>query len=267
MTHHQPTEDLKVQYQNSSNLEARIALHRDYSTSTISWYAWLLEQYLAIDPNSSILELGCGSAAFWTANVDHIPADWEITLTDFSEGMVADAQRNLADSTHHFTFKQADIQNIPFPDASFDCVIANHMLYHVPDIPQALSEVRRVLKPNGIFFAATNGENHLKGLKEPLRDADPDYYAQVVDFWKSPFRLDNGKDLLEPHFSDVKLLPFENSLHVTNGQAIIDYYLSMSSEPISDESMRRLHDIIDDQLEKNGAIDIPKETGLFICRK
>ena len=49
-------------------------------------------------------------------------------------------------------FECADIQNLPYPDESFDVVIANMMLYHVPDIARGLSEVRRVLRRDGRFF-------------------------------------------------------------------------------------------------------------------
>ena len=44
-----------------------------------------------------------------------------------------------------------DIQQIPYPDGSFDTAIANFMLYHVPDLPRAIGEVRRVLRPGGRF--------------------------------------------------------------------------------------------------------------------
>ena len=266
MTHHQPVEDLKVQYQNSSNLEARIALHRDFSTNPTPWLEFLHNHYLVIDPKSRILELGCGSAAFWTANQHQIPAAWDITLTDFSEGMLADAQANLKDSDHPFTFKQVDAQDIPFPDDSFDCVIANHMLYHVPDLDKALGEFRRVLKPNGYFFAATNGKNHLVGLKEFLQEADPDYYERVISFWVSPFRLDNGAALISPHFSTVDIAMHDSGLHITQAQPLINYLLSMTPEPLSDTALEKLHTIINDRIKKDGAIDIPKETGVFICR-
>lgn len=51
--------------------------------------------------------------------------------------------------------KIIDIQNIPYEDNSFDLVIANMMLYHVPDLPRALAEVGRVLKPEGKLYTAT----------------------------------------------------------------------------------------------------------------
>ena len=266
MSHHQPIDDLKTQYQNSSNLEARIALHRDFSTSSTKWFDLLYNNYSVIDPNSRILELGCGSAAFWTANLHQIPTGWDVTLTDFSEGMLADAQSNLANSSHPFTFKQVDAQEIPFPDNSFDCVIANHMLYHVPDLDKALAELRRVLKPDGYFFAATNGPNHLRGLKDPLEQAAPELGEVAKKFWISSFRLDNGADLLKPYFSTVELAMHDDRLRITQPQPLVDYLLSMSLDYLSEADIQRLHAIIDDRIAQDGAIDIPKETGVFICR-
>ena len=119
-----------------------------------------------LPPNARILELGCGSGALWLRNLERIPAGWDITLSDFSAGMVEDARRKLEGSTHPFTFQQMDAQSIPLPDASVDAVIANHMLYHVPDRNKAFSEVRRVLKPTGTFYAATNGLHHLREISQ-----------------------------------------------------------------------------------------------------
>lgn len=73
-------------------------------------------------------------------------------LTDISPAMVDAAREQLAD-VRGVKFECADIQNLPYPDASFDVVIANMMLYHVPDIACGLSEVRRVLRRDGRFFA------------------------------------------------------------------------------------------------------------------
>lgn len=266
MTHHQAVQDLQVQYQNSSNLDARIALHRDFSTGSVGWYEFLHTQYLAIEPKSRILEIGCGSAAFWAAKQHQIPEGWNITLTDFSEGMLADAQENLQNSPHPFTFKQVNAQDIPFGDDSFDCVIANHMLYHVPDLDKALTEIRRVLKPKGYFFAATNGKNHLIGLKDPLEEADPELGAEVKQFWKSSFRLDNGAELLGPYFSSVELAMHDSRLHITEAQPLVDYLLSMPIVQTSEQAKQKLYTIVEQHIAQDGAIDIPKETGVFICR-
>ena len=65
-------------------------------------------------------------------NVDHIPVVNH--SNDLSPGMVAEAEAALTNSDHHFDFQPANIQSLDFADETFDVVVANHMLYHVPDL-------------------------------------------------------------------------------------------------------------------------------------
>ena len=57
------------------------------------------------------------------------------------------------------------MQDLPFGDEAFDVVAALWMLYHVPDVDRALAEIRRVLRPGGLFVAVTNGDGHLADLR------------------------------------------------------------------------------------------------------
>ncbi|MBA2446217.1 MAG: class I SAM-dependent methyltransferase [Nocardioidaceae bacterium] len=58
----------------------------------------------------------------------------------------------------------ADVMRLPWADSSFDAVVAMWMRYHVPDLHQGLAEIRRALRPGGVFVAATNGNDHLVEL-------------------------------------------------------------------------------------------------------
>jgi DNA-binding transcriptional MerR regulator len=124
------------QYENASNLRSRIKIHELYSANKYGWMRWYFEQ-LDIPENSKILELGCGDGSFWYKNLDRIPSGWDITLTDFSHGMLEDAKNALKGSSHSFKFKIVDAQSIPCEDETFDVVLANHMLYHVSDKERA----------------------------------------------------------------------------------------------------------------------------------
>ena len=57
-----------------------------------------------------------------------------------------------------------DVQELPFPDGTFDAAVAAWMLYHVPDRDRAISELARVLRPGGRLVAITNGRDHLAEL-------------------------------------------------------------------------------------------------------
>src|ERR1700758_5420037 len=77
---------LNEQYKDAANLNARIQLHARFSTNKRGWNRWVFDQF-KIPPNGRILELGCGPGKLWSSNLDGIGADWQITLSDFSEGM------------------------------------------------------------------------------------------------------------------------------------------------------------------------------------
>jgi len=56
-----------------------------------------------------ILELGCGTGLLWQINSQHIPASWDITLSDYSPGMVEEAAKNLADASNHLAYLSIQI--------------------------------------------------------------------------------------------------------------------------------------------------------------
>ena len=168
-------EKVRDLYIKKDTLSIRVDLHKKYSVNTYGWGNWVFEQYEFMD-NFNILEIGCGTADIWKNKSNKISENINIILTDISELMLKKAEENLS-SNNKFSYKIMDIQDIPFPDNSFDIIIANHMLYHVPDLTKALSEVNRTLKPNGIFYATTIGNDHLKDLQDIYRK-----YEDKVNF-------------------------------------------------------------------------------------
>src|ERR1041384_410164 len=150
------------QYRDSSNLDARVVIHQRFSTNPYGWFKWVFDTLLKLPESAKILELGSGPAYLWKENINRIPEGWNVSLSDLSSGMVDAAWRNLVVTGRAFQFKEIDVQSIPFEDETFDAVIANHMLYHVPDRPKAIAEIQRVLKPGGRLIATTVSENHMR---------------------------------------------------------------------------------------------------------
>lgn len=249
------------QYRDSSNLDARLEIHLRFSTNPYGWFHWIFDALAKLSDDAAILELGCGPAYLWHECAHRIPNKWRITLSDLSSGMVDAAWRNLVVTGRTFKFEEIDAQSIPYPDESFDAVIANHMLYHVPNRLQALSEIRRVLKPGGRLFATTVGECHLSEMKEWLRFV---HLEKSFEEFSRSFTLENGFDQLKPFFAEVRLARYEDNLQVTEVEPIIAYIRSsIHVSELSEDAMLEIRNDLETELKEKGSIFIRKDSGLF----
>ncbi len=251
----------KDQYKDASNLDARLEIHRRFSTNPYGWFNWIFDTLAKLPKEANVLELGTGSGALWINIADKIPVKWNITLSDLSQGMLDAAWRNLAVTGRNFKFEQIDAQEIPYPDETFDIVIANHMLYHVPDREKALSEIKRVLKKGGHLIATTVGENHMLEITDWLQRTDKDN-----DFspFTLPFTLENGEAQLEKYFEKVKVSCYEDNLHVTEIEPLIIYLRSaIRASEVSEDELAKVRTELEKELKQNGRIFISKDSGLF----
>jgi ubiquinone/menaquinone biosynthesis C-methylase UbiE len=265
----QQPEDVKTQYASDRNLNARIALHADYSTNPYGWTRWLFDHLVEALPGTArIMELGCGPAGLWTANAARIPSGWSLALSDFSAGMVAAARENLAALDRPVALTVADAQAIPASNAAFDGVIANHMLYHVPDRPRALAEIRRALKPGGTLFASTVGERHMQELWDLVEPYVPDIHTRVRAVSQG-FTLENGAAQLDEHFDAVVRHMYDDDLLVTEVEPMIAYLLSSNTLmgcTLDNEQLDAIRAAAAARIQAEGAYRIHKASGLFVAR-
>ena len=116
---------VKEQYKNPDNLNARINIYR-FNTNKIDWNRWFFEK-MDIPEHSNILELGCGNGLLWKSNEESINETLNITLSDFSEGMLQSANQNI--NNENMKYQIIDIQDIPYENESFDIInIKTHVV-------------------------------------------------------------------------------------------------------------------------------------------
>ena len=252
------SEKTRMQYQNADNLNRRISIHDKYSMNKQGFGPWIFEHY-ELKPGYRILELGCGTGEMWKHGAQKLPVGCEVYLTDYSEGMLKTAQENLP-PYENFHFQIVDIQHIPFEAESFDALIANMMLYHVPDIERGLSEAHRVLKKGGTFYCATYGEHgiveYLSGLLESFGLKDP---------LNKRFTLQNGEAILKRYFASVRREDYPDALLVTDPVDLVDYLYSMASMTgLNPDDRERIEETLRQKMN-NGVLTVPKEYGMFIC--
>ena len=253
------TEAVRTQYSSSYGLNIRIAFHDMYSTNKYGYGNWILSNYEFFE-DAKVLEVGCGTAGMWVGHDDLIARCGLLTLTDMSEGMLSAAKGNIGERKN-IAYALADIQNIPLADDSFDVVIANSMLYHVPKIESALREVRRVLKTGGIFYCATYGEHNFTDVLADWFELDGESFKPNHNF-----TMQNGERILKAAFTNVEAKFYEDSLHITNIDDLVDYLRSLVSfKAIIDLPSERIREILT-RHSCNGTIELPKEYGMFVCR-
>lgn len=252
-----------TQYRDSSNLAARADIHIRFGTNKYPWPRWMFDQMLKrVPPHAAVLELGAGPAWLWRENLDRIPEGWRVVVSDFSPGMVAEQRSALAAREEHFTCREIDAQEIPLEDGSVDCVVANHMLYHVADRDRAIGEMRRVLKSDGVAFAATNGEKHLLELNELVAR-----HAEGYRTFAETFTLENAPGQISSHFGSVETLRYPGDLVVTEWEPIMAYVRSMGSLRDRDPSVfSAIEREVRDHVDRAGALKIQKDVGLLVAR-
>jgi ubiquinone/menaquinone biosynthesis C-methylase UbiE len=189
------------EYADDARLSARIAFWQACNGPQPHDVA--LRRVIEMSP-TLVLEVGCGQGAFSAALVE---AGINVTATDQSEQMVAITAAKGVQA------RRADVQQLPFEDGAFDLVVAAYMLYHVPDLPQALGEIARVLRRGGSLVALANSRHKLAEMWMLVgRDLDDEGQAET-------FSRESGLEQLNPYFETVERVDVDERFSVTETAA------------------------------------------------
>jgi SAM-dependent methyltransferase len=190
---------LRRQYADDTHLRTWQDTHDRYSVPRVNFPEWVLSR-TTWRGSERVLDVGSGIGIYREALTVFAPnADY--TALDHSFGILLrnpNERRMLGDA-----------QALPFQDDTFDVILANHMLHHVQNIPQALREFRRVLKPDGVLLTATNSLETMPEFSALMRRAimllspPGSIHVQPPMPDHTPFSLENGTRLLAREFYAV----------------------------------------------------------------
>ncbi len=247
-------------YADSGPLRARQAIYRwqepavDLPGAAVSWLR---------DVGGLVVDVGCGNGRYLRRIAADRP-DLRVLGLDLSPGMRPPAV--------------ADAQCLPLRDASAGAVLAMHMLYHVPDIDRAIAEMARVLRPDGVLIAATNGHGHVREFGMLFADAvaalRPGAAADPGSSAGYRFRLENGAAMLERHFASVHPVSWETTIRIPEPGPVIAYLDSTRAgredrlpPGVTWEAMlAAAEDLVTRIVGRDGEFAVTARSGLFICR-
>jgi SAM-dependent methyltransferase len=196
---------VREQYASEQALAARRSLYDEVEGPDAREVAF--DAVAAVRPRR-VLEVGPGPGEASERIARELGA--EVVAVDISERMVELARARGVDA------RVGDVQSLPFDDGSFDCALAAWVLFHVPDLDRALSELARVLRPGGRLVAVTTSVRHLEELWK-LAGGDP---------LTLTFRRENGEELLGRHFAVVERHDVEATVVVRDADALRRYLAS-----------------------------------------
>ena len=257
---------LHYQYGDAEKLQVRIDTHVRYSERTSDSFATWLLAHINATAGQTLLDVGCGPGAYHAALSS---VGVRIVGVDASPGMLREVVAQMPPASAVL----ASAETLPMRDAQFDRVMANHMLYHVPDQVTALREMRRVVKPGGRVILATNGADSYAQFDALHRAAAARLGYVVTPDESLRFSL-GDLALVRGVFPSADVFVREDAFVFTDREPALRYYASGHIDSIEDRPadgshraplLREVSEAIAATIARDGAFRVAKSAGCFVA--
>jgi ubiquinone/menaquinone biosynthesis C-methylase UbiE len=266
---------MKIDYQETTNdLLARIDIHKKYGSRDID--QWMLH-LLSPTKGSKILDVGCGSGKQCFLFYKALEGDAEITGGDINHELLEKARQENAKIGNRIKLIDLNFdQRFPLNDNQYDLVTSCFAIYYSEAIPFTISEMHRVIKPEGRLF--TTG---------PMPENKRLFYDIIFEATQHPIPPMPGSSryssqiykAIQEQFSKVEVHIFENPLVFDNVGPFLAYTRASLSEDRRlwktlfedtggfEHVMQQIEKVAAQRISKEGKLVMTKVVGGFIATK
>ncbi|HUQ39884.1 MAG TPA: class I SAM-dependent methyltransferase [Acidimicrobiales bacterium] len=252
-----------TQYATDRNLAARQHLWASGREPAFDMFGWTLDLGgVGQAGDDRILDVGCGNGNYEKALAARGHRG-QVVPMDMSAGMLT-----TVPSTQRV---QADAQALPFRPRSFDLVLAPHMLYHVPDIGLAATELRRVLRDGARCVAVTNGQGNLREVRDLIESSIGN--AWTMQRSSDRFSLENGADQLAVAFDDIVRVDCPPGHVVVRDAEALAGYVASIGDLFESQVTKPWTEVVEDlrseaahRIGRDGEMRLSTSVGAFVCR-
>ncbi|MGA5192179.1 class I SAM-dependent methyltransferase [Streptomyces exfoliatus] len=250
-------------YNGDRDLAARQSLYR-WQTPRYDFPGLVAERLS--DVRGRVVDIGCGNGTFIQRLRQDRP-DLSLLGLDIAPGILAHVPGPVA---------VADATRLPLAAGSVDGALALHMLYHVPDIPQAVRELARVVARDGVVVASTNSDRDKAELDELWQRAAGD----VLGVDRGParislgsrFTLERAPALLGAEFGRVEVVELPATVTVRDPEPVIAHMASYRAwadqqDAPFDATIDRAGALVAEHISQHGAFEITCRAGILVCRR
>lgn len=163
------------------NEAAARALEAAYGTTDVVEQRAAVLRLLGLEPGQAVLDIGSGPGLLARELADAVGPTGRVCGLDLSEPMLEMGRRRCADRPQ-VSFEQGDAATLPFEAGAFDVVVTTQVYEYVADIPGALAEVARVLRPGGLVAILDTDYDSLV-----VHTEDPERLERILDAWDEHF--------------------------------------------------------------------------------
>lgn len=252
-------------YSSDRDLAARQSLYR-WQTPRYDLPGIVAEKLSGVRVRGRVVDVGCGNGKFIQRLRDERP-DLALLGVDIAPGILAGVPGPVA---------VADATRLPLAAEGVDAALALHMLYHVPDIPQAVRELFRVVTGDGLVIASTNSDRDKAELDDLWQRAAGD----VLGTGRGParislsarFSLEKAPAFLSEEFGRVETTELPGTITVDDPEPVIAHMASYRAwadqhDVPFDATIERARTILVEHIDRHGAFEITCLGGVLVCRR